>query len=51
MAVVDPVKVTITNLADGYELVLEAPDFPTHPEKGSHKVIFSNSVFVEREDT
>lgn len=34
MAVVDPVKVTITNLADGYELVLEAPDFPTHPEKG-----------------
>lgn len=29
MAVIDPVKVTITNLPDTYEQVLEAPDFPT----------------------
>ncbi|KAL4465850.1 hypothetical protein ABPG74_004087 [Tetrahymena malaccensis] len=51
MAVIDPVKVTITNLPDTYEQVLEAPDFPTQVERGSHKITFTNSVYVEREDT
>lgn len=49
MAVIDPVKLTITNLAE--DIVLEAPDFPTQPTRGSHKVTFSNSLWVEREDT
>lgn len=51
MAVINPVKVSITNLAADFEQVLDAPDFPTQPERGSHKVLFTNSVYVEREDT
>lgn len=48
MVVLDPLKVTIINL-DKVENV-EIPDFPTEPEKGSHKIKFSNSLFIERSD-
>lgn len=51
MAVLDPIKVTITNLDNAFEQVLDVPDFPSNPEKGSHKVVFANTVWVEREDT
>jgi glutaminyl-tRNA synthetase len=37
MAVLDPVKVTITNLAADFEQVIDAPDFPTAPERGKRK--------------
>jgi len=34
MAVIDPVKVTVTNLDGAFEQSFDAPDFPTHPERG-----------------
>ena len=37
MAVIDPVKVIVTNLDAGFEQTFDAPDFPTHPEKGKKK--------------
>lgn len=40
MAVLDPVKVVITNLSSSDAAKLEVPNIPTMPEKGVHKVPF-----------
>lgn len=50
MAVIDPVKVTVTNLDAGFEQFFDAPDFPTHPEKGTHKILLTNTLWIEKED-
>jgi glutaminyl-tRNA synthetase len=50
MAVVDPLKLVITNLADTHE---EALTFPNHPKDegfGTRAVPFSNALWIERED-
>ena len=50
MAVVDPIRLTITNLAEDHEDVL---DFPNHPKDESHgrrRVPFSRQLWIERED-
>jgi glutaminyl-tRNA synthetase len=48
MAVLDPVKVTITNHAG--DRVIQVPDFPNDPDKGSHNVQFSNPIYIDRSD-
>ena len=48
MVVLDPLKVTILNL-DKFQDV-EIPDFPNEPEKGTHKINFSNTIYIERSD-
>src|SRR5690606_34241443 len=57
MAVLDPVKVVITNYPEGKEEWLEAENLPTgqagNPEDenaGSRKVPFSRELYIERED-
>ncbi len=48
MAVLDPLKITITNY-EGEEL-LDAAIHPLKPELGTRKVAFSNVVYIDRAD-
>uniref|UniRef100_A0A673NAN6 Glutamine--tRNA ligase n=1 Tax=Sinocyclocheilus rhinocerous TaxID=307959 RepID=A0A673NAN6_9TELE len=49
MAVLEPLKVTITNLPTNAQEV-RVPDFPANEAKGSHVVPFSNTIFIEQSD-
>uniref|UniRef100_A0A8C2L2A2 Glutamine--tRNA ligase n=1 Tax=Cyprinus carpio TaxID=7962 RepID=A0A8C2L2A2_CYPCA len=48
MAVLEPLKVTITNLPTNKEV--RVPDFPANEAKGSHVVPFSKTIFIEKSD-
>lgn len=50
MAVLDPVKVVITNYPEGQEEWLEAENNPEDENAGSRKVPFSREIYIERED-
>uniref|UniRef100_A0A8C2KZN0 Glutamine--tRNA ligase n=1 Tax=Cyprinus carpio TaxID=7962 RepID=A0A8C2KZN0_CYPCA len=49
MAVLEPLKVTITNLPTNAQEV-RVPDFPANEAKGSHVVPFSKTIFIEKSD-
>ncbi|MCR9277820.1 MAG: glutamine--tRNA ligase/YqeY domain fusion protein [Pseudomonadaceae bacterium] len=49
MAVLDPIKVTITNFA-GDDEILTAAWHPKQPELGERALRFGRSLFIERED-
>lgn len=50
MAVLDPVKLIITNYPDGAQEILEAENNPEDPTAGTHEVPFSKELYIERED-
>lgn len=50
MAVLDPLKVVITNYPEGAEEELEAVNNPEDPSMGKRKVPFSRELFIERDD-
>ncbi|MEL6895633.1 MAG: glutamine--tRNA ligase, partial [Planctomycetota bacterium] len=50
MAVLDPVKLTITNWPDGETLMVDAINNPEDESAGTRKVPFSGSLWIERED-
>ena len=51
MAVLDPIKVTLTNYLEGEEEWLDAPYWPHDvPKEGSRKVPFAKDLYIERED-
>lgn len=50
MAVIDPVKLIITNYPEGKEEWLEAENNPEDENAGSRKVPFSREMYIERED-
>ncbi len=50
MAVLDPVKVVITNYPEGEEEWLDAENNPEDESSGSRKVPFSREIYIERED-
>ena len=50
MAVIDPVKVVLTNWPEGKVEELEAVNNPEDPSAGTRKVAFSRELFVERDD-
>jgi len=50
MAVLDPVKVVITNYPEDKEEWLEAENNPEDTAAGSRKVPFSREIYIERED-
>ena len=49
-AVIDPVKLVITNYPEDKVEELEAINNPEEPEAGSHKITFSRELWIERED-
>ena len=50
MAVLDPVKLVITNYPEGQEEWLEAENNPEDESAGSREVPFSKELYIERED-
>jgi len=50
MAVLDPVKLIITNYPEGKEEWLEAENNPEDESAGSREVPFSREIYIERED-
>ena len=49
-AVIDPVKLVITNYPEGQVEVLETINNPEDPESGKHTIEFSRELWMERED-
>ncbi|WP_091235962.1 glutamine--tRNA ligase/YqeY domain fusion protein [Fontibacillus panacisegetis] len=50
MAVVDPLKVVITNYPEGQTELLEAENNSENPEMGNRQIPFSREIYIERED-
>lgn len=50
MAVIDPLKVVITNYPEGQTEWLEAENNAENPEMGSRRIPFSREIYIERDD-
>ncbi|QDS91650.1 Glutamine--tRNA ligase [Roseimaritima multifibrata] len=50
MAVLDPVKLTLTNWPEGKVEMMEAVNNPEDPAAGTRQVPFSGTLYIERED-
>ncbi len=50
MAVLEPLKVTITNYPTGQVEELQAPNHPQQPELGTRTLPFSRELYIERND-
>jgi glutaminyl-tRNA synthetase len=50
MAVLNPLKVVITNMAEGKEEQFEVPVHPEFPDRGVRTVTLTRTVFVEQDD-
>ena len=50
MAVLEPLKVTISNFTASEPTEIEVPDFPADESKGSHRVPFEKTVYIEQSD-
>ena len=50
MAVLNPLKVILTNWPEGKVDVLTMENHPDHPEMGSREVTLSREIWIERED-
>ena len=49
-AVINPVRLVITNYPDGMTEEMEAVNNPENPADGSHFITFSKNLWIERED-
>lgn len=49
-AVINPLRVTITNYPEGKIEYLECPNNPENEEMGTRKIAFSRHIFIERDD-
>ena len=50
MAVVKPVKLTITNYPEGQSEVFEVENNPNDPDAGTREVTFSRNIWIEADD-
>lgn len=50
VAVLEPLKVTITNYPEGETEYFELPNHPGNPEMGTRKVPFTKNLYVEKSD-
>lgn len=49
-AVIDPVKLIITNYPEGQTEMMVAENNPEKPEEGTHEIPFTRELYIERED-
>lgn len=49
-AVLDPIKLVLTNYPEGQTEILEAHNNPEDHNAGSHKILFSRELYIERDD-
>jgi len=50
MAILDPIKVVLTNYPEGKTEILHAVNNPERPQDGMHDLPFSRELYIERED-
>lgn len=50
MAVLDPIKLVLTNYPEGQTEMVMSENNPEQPEKGTREVAFSKELWIERED-
>ncbi len=50
LAVVNPLKLVLTNLAEGHEEILRFPNHPKDPSMGEREVPFSPELWIEQDD-
>jgi len=50
MAVLNPLKLTLTNWPEGRTESLDMENHPDHPEMGTRKVTFGKELYIEQED-
>ncbi|ANF17141.1 glutamate--tRNA ligase [Buchnera aphidicola (Schlechtendalia chinensis)] len=50
MAIINPIKVYISNLEDNYSEILTVPNHPNISSMGTHTTIFSNTIYIDRYD-
>lgn len=50
MAILDPLKLVITNYPEGQVEMMELENNPENPEMGSRRVPFTRELYIERED-
>lgn len=50
MAVLSPVRVTISNYSADGPRIVKVPNFPTEPEKGYHEITFDDTIYIEASD-
>lgn len=50
MAVLNPIKIRINNLPEGYEEIITMPNHPNNSNMGVRHVIFSQEIFIDRSD-
>lgn len=48
--VLDPIKLILTNYPDGQTELMDAQNNPEDESAGSHQILFSKELFIERED-
>lgn len=50
MAVLEPLKIVLTNYPEGQKEMLEAQNNPENPEDGTRMIPFSRELYIEQED-
>ncbi|AWI49559.1 glutamine--tRNA ligase [Buchnera aphidicola] len=50
MAVLEPIKIFLYNIDNDHEEKLIVPNHPKHLHLGTHEIIFTNTIYIERED-
>ena len=50
MAVIHPVKLTVTNYPEGQSETFEVENNPTDPNQGTHEITFSRNLWIEADD-
>ena len=50
MAILDPIKVVLTNYPDDKEEFIEASNHPQKPEMGTRKLPFAKEIYIDRDD-
>ncbi|CAK9807281.1 Probable glutamine--tRNA ligase [Anthophora plagiata] len=50
MAVLEPLKITISNFPHENPVHLTVPNFPNEPDKGQYNITFDEVIYIERSD-
>ena len=50
IAILNPIKVVVTNYPEDKTEYFELPNNPAHPERGTRKIAFTRELYIDRDD-
>ncbi|AEO08195.1 glutamine--tRNA ligase [Buchnera aphidicola] len=50
MAILEPIKIILYNLDKNHKEILIVPNHPNNPDMGTHEILFTNIIYIERSD-